>query len=328
MIDNYINKILILLLLFVWDNIHSQDIYNRYGFPLKLMEDNSYMLKEDAEIRKQAGFDLNNAPCDMYVPYINNGNFINEQEYQRCQTKTFIYKKYSNYELKLEVDIPEGQGLFPFIVWIHGGGWHSGDFYGHKNFSTYLASNGIAGVRISYSLQSQGAKFSDTWADIQDAVLFIKEKATELNLDTTNFGFAGHSAGGHLASYAAMKTSGCKFLVSLNGIYDIANITSGYVPGPEHDSYFGKTKKEKEYASPIQYVHKNAPLTLLTYSSGDYLIDKYQIKRFEEALLRNNVKYKIIQKEYYSHAGFLGTDLYEPMMLMILTEAKEAFTKK
>lgn len=319
--------ILIFFFISTFSSILSQNIYNRYGFLLEQTKE-AYVLAEEADIRKFAAFDLDNAPCDMYFPYENTGNFIDQKEHQKCITKTFVYKKYPKYELKLEVDLPEGEGCFPFIVWIHGGGWHSGDFYGHKKFSTYMASNGIAGVRISYSLMSQGAKFEDTWLDIQDALKFIKKNAAELKLDTMNFGFAGHSAGGHLSSYAAMRTEGCKLLVSLNGIYDIANVEAGYVPSEEHDPYFGKSAKERKNASPISYVHKNAPFTLLTYSSGDYLIDKYQVERFENVLKKNDVTYKIIRKDYYSHAGFLGTDLYEPMMLEILKLSKDIFLKK
>lgn len=318
---------LILSFVLVSLNVLSQDIYNRYGFLLK-RDGDTYALAEENEIRKQATFDLDKAPCDMYQPFENTGNFIAWTELEKCTTKTFVYKKYPNYELKLEVDLPKREGCFPFIVWIHGGGWHSGDFYGHKSFSTYLASNGIAGVRISYSLMTQGARFEDTWQDIQDAVSFIKEHAKELKLDTSNFGFAGHSAGGHLSSYAAMRTEGCKLLVSFNGIYDIANVVQGYVPSSEHDSYFGKSLKEKEYASPVNYVHRKAPFCMLTYSSGDYLIDKYQVERFEQALKKNDVQYKTIRKDYYSHAGFLGTDLYEPMMLETLKLARDILSKQ
>lgn len=314
-------------LLFISTTVNSQDIYNRYGFVL-LQKGDQYILKDEAYIRKQAGFNLDQSPCDMYVPYNNLGRFIKDEEYNKCITKSFIYKRYTNYELKMEIDIPVGKGNFPFIMWIHGGGWHGGNLYGHKNFSRYLASNGIAGVRISYSLLFQGAKFKDTWSDIQDALAFVKKHAVELHLDKTKFGFAGHSAGGHLSAYAAMRTKNCKLLVSMNGIYDIKNVCSGYVPGKEHDAYFGTTDNDKEFASPINYVHSDSPYCLLTYSSGDYLVDKNQIKSFEQELKNNKVPYKTIQKDYYAHAGFLGTDLYEPTLLTILSIAKTLFSCK
>jgi len=115
-------------------------------------------------------------------------------------------------------------------------------------------------------------------------------------------------------------------LVSMNGIYDIKNVQYGYVPGKDHDVYFGITNKDKEFASPINYVHSGAPYCLLTYSTGDCLVDENQIKSFEQELKNNNVHYKIIHKDYYSHAGFLGTDLYEPTLLTILSVAKTLFS--
>ncbi|MCD7972214.1 MAG: alpha/beta hydrolase [Candidatus Azobacteroides sp.] len=315
------------ILLFVFSlQVHGQEIYNRYGFLLE-QSDGRYILKEEAAIRKHAGFNPDEAPCDMYLPYKNTGNFLAEKEFAGCKTKRFVFKKYPGYELSLEADLPQEEGPCPYIIWIHGGGWHGGDLYGHKHFSTFLASHGIAGVRISYSLLSQGATFTDTWQDIQDAVGFIKEHAVELKLDTTNFGFAGHSAGGHLAAYAAMRTPGCKFLAAFNGIYDIRNVLLGYVPGKDHEPYFGTTEEEKEFASPVSFVHPHAPFCLLTYSSGDYLIDKEQIRSFEKELINRHIPFKTIEKEYYSHAGFLGTDLVEPMLLTVLAMAKQVFNE-
>lgn len=105
---------------------------------------------------------LNKAPEDMFKIYKYVPDKIKSEDYNRCTTTSYVYKTYPSCELKLEVDLPEGDGTYPYIIWIHGGGWRRGNFYGHKNLSTYLASNGIAGIRISYSLFSQGVTFKDT----------------------------------------------------------------------------------------------------------------------------------------------------------------------
>lgn len=301
-----------------------QRIINRYGLDLVTVGD-SYKLKDEKKIRELNVFNPDSVPADMYIPYKNTRLFINESEYHKCITKIFTFKTYPGYELKLAVDLPEeSEGKLPFIIWIHGGGWHMGDYNGHSLQSRYLASNGIAGVRISYSLLTQNATFKDTWQDIQDALAFIKVHADELGLEPSRFGFAGHSAGGHLSAYAAMRIPETKLLISFNGIYDLEHTVPGFVPSSRHDTYFGLSSiEDRKYASPITFVHPGAPYCVLTYSSGDFLIDKQQVISFEGALKKHNLSYEILKKDYYAHTAFVSTDLYEPMLMKILILARK-----
>jgi S-formylglutathione hydrolase FrmB/acetyl esterase/lipase len=296
---------------------------NKYGLDI-ILRDGKYVLRDEATIRRLHIFDVDNAPADMFTIYKYVPDKIKQDEYTRCTTTSYVYKTYPSRELKLEADLPQGDGPFPYIIWIHGGGWHGGDFYGHKNLSTYLASNGIAGIRISYSLFSPGVTFKDTWADIRDAVKFIREHAAEWKLSVDKFGFAGHSAGGHLSSYAAMRIKGCKLLISFNGIYDISNVQEGFVPNSSFDPYFGSTREEKEFASPAFCVPHKPPYCILTYSTGDYLVDTNQVNVFERALRAKGAKVEVLMKNYYAHAGFIGgTDIYESTALKILETAKK-----
>ena len=318
-------KFLFILLVMRGFVFSQQKIINRYGLDLVSVGENKYKLKDEAKIREMKVFNPDSVPEDMYIPYTYKRLFITESDYQQCVTKTFVFKDYPDYELKLAVDLPkESKGKLPFIIWIHGGGWHMGDFNGHSLQSRYLASNGIAGVRISYSLLTQGAKFEDTWKDIQDALAFVKSHADELGLDPQRFGFAGHSAGGHLSAYAAMRTKGTKLLISFNGIYDLEHTVPQFVPSDRHNNYFGLSSVDsRRNASPVTFVHPEAPYCVLTYSGGDFLVDKQQIVSFQNALKANHVKYEILEKSFYSHTAFVGTDLYEPMLLKLLILARK-----
>lgn len=302
-----------------------QKIINRYGLEL-LRVKGGYRLLDTDRIAAEGIFDIETVPADMYEPYSAPRSFIKDEEFHDCETIEVVYKKYPGYELKLALDLPKdrkGQKL-PYIIWIHGGGWHTGNFGGHSLQSRFLAGHGIAGVRISYSLLTQGAVFQDTWQDIQDACEFIRANADKYGLDPERFGFAGHSAGGHLASYAAMRIPGTKLLMSLNGIYDLVNTVPGYVPSGRHDAYFNLSSQEsRAECSPVSFVHPGAPYCLLTYTGGDMLVDKEQIKTFTRALRTNGVKYDLIYKDYYSHNGFNDTDLFEPMAMRMLITARK-----
>lgn len=301
-------------------------IINRYGLGLMMVRGGQFRLMDQDAIAAKGLFDLEKVPADMYEPYSRSRSFLKDDDFHNCETIEVVFKKYPGYELKLALDLPRDRAgkALPFMVWIHGGGWHTGNFGGHSLHSRFLAGNGIAGVRISYSLLTQGAVFADTWKDIQDALAFVQEHAAEYNLDPQRFGFAGHSAGGHLASYAAMRIPGTKLLVSLNGIYDLVHTVPGYVPSSRHDEYFGLASEEsRAECSPVTFVHEGAPYCLLTFTGGDTLVDKEQVKTFTRALRNKGVKHDLIYKDYYSHNGFNDTDLFEPMAMKILITAQK-----
>ena len=312
------------LLFITAGSITAQEVTNRYSHIL-VADGGRYKLQDEEKIRSLKVFDLDNAPADMFIPYAAKNIFVQEQDYLQCTTKRFLYKKYADYDLHLEVDVPLKREKSPFIVWIHGGGWEAGDMYAFKNISTYLASHGIAGVRISYSLLPQGGNMQKAWNDIQDALKFVKAHADELAIDTDMFGFAGHSAGAHLSAYAAMRIPGTKLLIGLNGAYDLENIKEGFEPNDHHFQFLGNTPALQKEASPINFVHPQAPFCLLGYSTGDDLVDPDQVKSFVEKLKEYNVPYELMWAELYSHSAYLATDLYEPTLMKVLITAKKAF---
>lgn len=321
-------KVLTILLFSIWvNNMIAQEVMNRYSHILIPTSD-GYKLKDEEKIRSLKVFDLDKAPADMVVPYSTKNLFIQEQDYQQCETKCFLYKKYPDYDLYLEVDIPKGKGKFPFMIWIHGGGWEAGDLYGMKSMSTYLASHGIAGVRISYSLLPQGGNMQKAWSDIQDVLEFIKKHAEALGLDKSKFGFGGHSAGAHLSAYAAMRTPGTKLMVGFNGAYALENIKEGFEPNGHHFQFLGNTPVLKKESSPINFVHTGAPFCLLGYSTGDYLVDPNQVKLLIAKLDECKVPYELMWSELYSHSAYLATDLYEPTLMKVLITAKKYLRSK
>ena len=86
--------------------------------------------------------------------------------------------------------------------------------------------------------------------------------------------------------------------------------------------YFNLPSEEsRREVSPVTYVHPGAPYTIVTYCSGDILVDKQQVKTFTRALRQAGVPYDYWYKDYYSHSGFLGTDLLEPTLMRILIAA-------
>jgi len=113
------------------------------------------------------------------------------------------YARVGEVSLLLDLFIPlDGTGPYPVVVWLHGGGWYSGDKEG--NPPRFLTGYGYAEAAINYRL-SGVATFPAQIHDCKSAVRWLRAHAGEYNLDPDHIGVWGGSAGGHLA--ALMGTS-------------------------------------------------------------------------------------------------------------------------
>lgn len=100
----------------------------------------------------------------------------------------------------LDIYLPDGDGPFPLVVNIHGGGFRMGD----KDMldapiAEALLAKGIAVASIDYRLSGE-AKFPAAIEDAKAAVRFLRANAGRYRLDPDRFLVFGQSAGGNLAS--------------------------------------------------------------------------------------------------------------------------------
>lgn len=104
-----------------------------------------------------------------------------------------------------ELRLPKGKGPHPVVVIIHGGCW--GDFADAtymSNLSTRLADAGAATWNIEYRLVHQpGGGWPGTIQDAGAAIDYLRKIARANHLDLKRVVTTGHSAGGHLALWAA-----------------------------------------------------------------------------------------------------------------------------
>lgn len=110
----------------------------------------------------------------------------------------------------LDVHRPAGTtGPLPVVVWVHGGGWVSGDKNDVAPYLRILCLNShipIAAVGLNYTKGPQ-ARYPTALRQIDAACAYLGEHAEDLGLDVSRVVLAGDSAGAQLASqYAAMVT--------------------------------------------------------------------------------------------------------------------------
>ncbi|HEV2239278.1 MAG TPA: alpha/beta fold hydrolase [Ktedonobacterales bacterium] len=104
-----------------------------------------------------------------------------------------------------ELRLPAGPGPHPALVMVHGGFWRARyglDYFG--DICEALAAAGVATWNIEYRrLGDPGGGWPGTLLDVAAAVDHTRTLAARYPLDLARTGALGHSAGGHLALWAA-----------------------------------------------------------------------------------------------------------------------------
>lgn len=150
-----------------------------------------------------------------------------------------------------ELFLPKGEGPHPVVVLIHGG-CYLAEYQGlaqTSGIAADLARRGYAVWNVEYrKLGEAGAGYPGTFLDVADAIDRLRAEAPKYGFDLKRVVAVGHSAGGHLALWAAArgrlpKTSPLwranplpiRGVISLGGIGDLkgqADVFAGAC-GPE-----------------------------------------------------------------------------------------------
>jgi len=107
-----------------------------------------------------------------------------------------------------ELFVPAGDGPFPVALIVHGGCWCK-EYAGisqMRNIAGDLQQQGIAVWNIEYRrFDEEGGGYPGMYLDVATAVDLLRSLAAEWRLDLSRVVLVGHSAGGHLAQWAASR---------------------------------------------------------------------------------------------------------------------------
>lgn len=131
-----------------------------------------------------------------------------------------VYSTPDGQELKLDLARPEGDGPFPAIVFIHGGGWYLGDRSSYRDSIEEAAKRGYVAATVSYRLMKFDAKQKETTTatprfpaqvhDVKAAVRWLRANAAKYHVDPDHIGATGASAGGHLSLMLGLTDADAK----------------------------------------------------------------------------------------------------------------------
>ena len=126
---------------------------------------------------------------------------------------------------------PAGGGPAPLVAMFHGGYWQAGEPAAVAFAAADWTERGYAYAALGYRLLAD-APFAEIRAD---AVKALATVARDPGVDADRIGLVGHSAGAHLAAYAALAQPP-RALALLSGVYVLDPLV-GTTPGDALDAF-------------------------------------------------------------------------------------------
>ena len=185
--------------------------------------------------------------------------------------------------LTLDVYRPVHAGRYPAVVQIYGGAWQRGAPGDDEPFAIYLAAHGYVVFAIDYRHAPEW-RWPAQIDDVRAGLEWIHEHGAEYDADASRLALLGRSSGAQLAMVAAYQPGALpvRAVVSYYGPVDLAD---GYRNPPAPDPLDVRSIQEAllggtpdtaadryRDASPITYVSRGAPPSLLIYGSRDHVV--------------------------------------------------------
>ncbi len=231
--------------------------------------------------------------------------------------------------LRLDVNVPEGDGPFPVAILIHGGGWSGGDKAGSippgngADITPWfgpLTTAKFTWFSINYRLAPEH-RWPTCFEDVQTAIRWVKAHAAEFKGDPTRIVLFGHSAGGQLACLAAVQAGDDTRVQAVVGFAPVTNFEQDLAArgglSPSLQSLHGLPKAVTDDAlailratSPINHVKEGLPHFLLVHGTADKSVPLAQSVDFQAKLRAAGGTCDLLPIEGAGHglAGWANSD--------------------
>jgi len=185
--------------------------------------------------------------------------------------------------------------LLPTIVWVHGGGWISGDKSQVGNYCKILAGKGYTVVSVDYTIAPE-KKYPTPLKQTMKALEFLSANKEKFPIDNHKFVLAGDSGGAHIVSQTAniiynphysgllkikpsLKPNQLKGLLLYCGPYNTKNINLDSAFGSFLKTVLWSYSGTKDFmndsdfatANIIDYITEDFPPTFISVGNDDPL---------------------------------------------------------
>jgi acetyl esterase len=163
-----------------------------------------------------------------------------------------------SYEIPIRIYMPEGDGPFPLLIFLHGAGWVAGNLDTHDNVCRCLSSRAkCVVVSIDYRLAPE-SKFPIPVEDSYQVYEWILKNADLLNIDPERITIGGDSSGGNIAAAVCLmakdrKNAKIVFQLLINPALDLSVYDESYGNMKWFREQYLRDEKDitSPYASPL-----------------------------------------------------------------------------
>ena len=202
------------------------------------------------------------------------------------EIKNIEYKNIDGKSLQLDIYRPRNlTDTVPLLVFIHGGAWKGGKRSDYLVYLVDFAKRGYVTATVSYRLLADSV-WPACAEDIRDALKWFFDNGNNYGYDPDRIALVGGSAGGHLAmlgGYGWGKTeegndsTESHRVKAVVDIYGPADLTTEYARNhPLVTSLIARPYDESpelyREASPVSYLDKTDPPTLILHGTSDRLV--------------------------------------------------------
>jgi len=219
-----------------------------------------------------------------------------------------------------------GEGPFPAVLCIHGGGFRAGKRDSYDALCLKLAQRGYVAATMTYRLAPKH-KFPAAVHDTKAAVRWLRANAAAYKINPQKIGVTGGSAGGHLAQFLAVTAHVPEFEGTGGNpeqSSSVACVVNFYGPSDFTKSY-GKSVDAHEVlplwlggnletarllhikASPLYWVTPDAAPTLCVHGTEDKYVAYEQAVWLIDRLKAAGVDASLLTLKGAGH-GFKGHD--------------------
>ena len=240
-------------------------------------------------------------------------------------TRDVEYSHPDDQHLQLNIAQPKGDGPFPAIVCIHGGGFRAGKRESYDKLCLTLAQRGYVAITVTYRL-APAAPFPAAVLDCKTAVRWLRAHAAQYHVDPQRIGATGGSAGGHLVQFLGVtagvlefelgehleQSSAVNCVVNYFGPSDLTKSYGASVDAAEVlPLFFGgdlsTKRREHLIGSPLYWVTPAAAPTLIIHGTKDDHVAYEQATWMVDRLKSCLVEVELLTMEGAGH-GFKGPD--------------------
>lgn len=221
-----------------------------------------------------------------------------------------VYKTYNDIKLHLYIFKPENRepnNMLSVIVFFHGGGQDPSQFFPQCE---YFSERGMMAISAEYRQWVKPPV--ESVIDGKSAIIWIRNHALKLGIDTKRIAAAGASAGGFVAlcttlinGYESDTTDSSinskpTALVLFNPVVDT-------VSNPKITYFFKKNPKD---LSPMHHIKKGLPPMIIFHGTRDKIIPIKEIENFTIKVKKLGNVCELVSFERKGH-GFFNFGAYK-----------------